>query len=57
MTKEPVCCRSFPRGAWQRTAVHAETVLAMLRQFALHANNHVVHHLVFAAEKRRAMGV
>lgn len=48
--------RLLPAEAWQRTAVHSETGLVTLRQLLLHANNHLDHHLAFAAEKRRALG-
>jgi hypothetical protein len=41
--------------AWQRTAVHSETGLVMLRQLLLHTGNHLHHHLRFVAEKRAAM--
>jgi uncharacterized damage-inducible protein DinB len=40
---------------WQRTAVHSETGLVMLRQLLLHAIKHLHHHLRFVAEKRAAM--
>jgi uncharacterized damage-inducible protein DinB len=43
--------------AWQRTAVHSETGLVMLRQLLLHAVNHLRHHLRFVAEKRVALGL
>jgi uncharacterized damage-inducible protein DinB len=43
--------------AWQRTAVHSETGLVMLRQLLLHAINHLRHHLRVVAEKRAAMTV
>jgi uncharacterized damage-inducible protein DinB len=49
--------RLLPAEAWQRTAIHSETGLVTLRQLLLHANNHLDHHLAFAAEKRRALGV
>jgi len=49
--------RLLPPEAWQRTAIHSETGLVTLRQLLLHANNHLAHHLAFAAEKRRMLGV
>jgi len=41
--------------AWERNAVHSETVLVTLRQLLLHAISHLRHHLRFVAEKRAAM--
>lgn len=49
--------RLLPPEAWQRTAIHSETGLVTLRQLVLHANRHLDHHLAFAAEKRRMLGV
>lgn len=49
--------RLLPVEAWQRTAIHTETGLVTLRQLLLHANNHLSHHLAFAAEKRTALGL
>lgn len=49
--------RLLPPEAWQRTAIHSETGLVTLRQLLLHANRHLAHHLVFAGEKRNALGL
>jgi uncharacterized damage-inducible protein DinB len=48
--------RLLPAEAWARSAVHSETGLVTLRQLVLHAVRHQDHHLVFVAEKRRALG-
>jgi uncharacterized damage-inducible protein DinB len=47
--------RLLPADAWQRTAVHSETGMVILKQLLLHAVNHLHHHLRFVAEKRAAM--
>jgi uncharacterized damage-inducible protein DinB len=43
--------------AWRRDAVHTETGLVTLRQLLLHAIRHLVHHVGFIDEKRRALGL
>jgi len=47
--------RGATADAWERTAVHSETGLITLRQLAIHAVNHLRHHVRFIEEKRQAI--
>jgi hypothetical protein len=49
--------RGLAPADWERQAVHSETGIKTTKQFAQMAVGHVIHHLSFLVEKRKALGV
>ena len=48
--------RAVPESAWGRVGVHSEYGELSLEELLRRITNHIVHHLPFIAEKRRALG-
>jgi uncharacterized damage-inducible protein DinB len=48
--------RTLPAAAWTKTGVHSVKGLLALEAVLQGAINHILHHLPFIAEKRKALG-